>query len=745
MDGLKHLSLIIITLAICIGCATDTFDTGSNPEDVSAIDSSGLGDAALESDLKQTDSKTSQAENNSATDNQVQDDKVANDQVAPADQNTNDDFAQFDENPPPAEKQADQAPPPVEPAPQAKAETPPPEVTPPLEVVPPVEVEPAPEAPPVVKEELPPPPAEPQKEVETSNLVHLKQLLFKGNDSGGTVVVEADGPMTYSTRMNYSTGQYVVEIPNSVISQRLEHPYITKDFESMIGGIDAYQRRGSNISRIVIHLKPGATEPVVQSEGSSLMIVSNEQNVSQPQTSAAKEQVPLLSYSSLEDFINSNMVFSGKKISLETDDIELKDLFKLIGEEAGINLMIGDDVKGYMSVKLRQVPWDQALVMILKSKKLAYQKSGNILRIVSISDIRAEEKELIDSAKAKQTMDPLLVKVIPINYAKIDEITKQVQPFLTKERGSVQGDTRTNAIVVSDVSEVINRVIKLIQAIDIPPQQVLIEGKVVEAQDTFENQLGVQWFATGVPSQLGTSTVGGLIAGQGGVNVSPAQVSSPTMQMNFNLGVLDVLGNLGLILQLQETEGNVKVLSSPRVLALHNEEAKISQTQEIPITTSTASANGAPPVVTVTYKPVKLELGVTPQITNDGAVMMKVDVTREFAGATTDPKSPPPINSRKSNTKVLVRNGQTAVIGGIYQDDHQDSESRVPWLSNIPILGWLFKSKAVRDTKNELLIFLTPRILAQYDSNSPVTNQNNTNESKGIPTPNANKSEIIDE
>jgi len=166
---------------------------------------------------------------------------------------------------------------------------------------------------------------------------------------------------------------------------------------------------------------------------------------------------------------------------------------------------------------------------------------------------------------------------------------------------------------------------------------------------------------------------------------------------------------------LQESEGLAKVLSSPRVVTLHNEEAVISQTQELPLITSSVSGGVVTP--SVSFKPIKLNLKVTPNITNDGAVIMKIDVTREFAGPVVDAKTQARgVNGRSAQTKVLVRNGQTAVIGGIYQDDSSDSENRVPWLGNIPILGWLFKNKTVNENKNELLIFLTPRILGQLDS-----------------------------
>ena len=713
MKRLSKLALAMSLVLVCTSCVTtspDDADNAASPtEDISSLDKGNAAaatDSSLEADLNQTGQPA--AAQSSAAQAPVEPAKAPTDAMAdneldvPAEAPQQaattppqDEFAQFDNQDKAAEAQPPAPAPEEKKAEEKKEEIPPP---------------------PVVAETQPPEPApEPPAEAIQPNtgLITIKSIDFKGNDNGGTVVVEADGPMTYSTRMSTGTGQYIIDIPNSILPKKLTRSMVTKDFEGMIGAIDAYQASGSNVSRIVVHLKPGAPEPVIQTEGSTLLVVEN-LPPQPPKPEMPKEEVRLMSYDNLEEFMAGEMTFSGKKISLETGKTDVRAIFRYISDEVGVNLIISDDVKGDMAVKLKQVPWDQVMVMVMKANKLSFTRTGNVLRIVPIEQLRKEEGDYVKMIADRKTVAPLIVKVIPISYAKMTDLKDQVTPFLTKDRGTVIIDTRTNALVISDVQESIDRIQKLVASLDIPPQQVLIEGKIVEAQEDFQRQVGIQWNFGGMPVGLGGSSAGSINS-LTGVTVSPGTTTTPSAQVNFSIGVLDVLGSLNATLSLQESEGLVKVLSSPRVVTLHNQQAEITQTQEIPLITSIVSAGVV--TNTVTFKPVKLDLKVTPNVTNDGAVIMKIDVTREFAGGIVDPNTQArPVNGRTAGTNVMVKNGQTAVIGGIYQDDSTDTEIRFPWLGSIPIVGWLFRNKAQTETKNELLIFVTPRILGQLDS-----------------------------
>lgn len=554
----------------------------------------------------------------------------------------------------------------------------------------------------------------------TTKSITLKSIQYKANDNGGTIVIDADGEMTYSTRLVRDTKQFIIEIPNSILPRRLTRNLNTRDFEGIVGSIDAYQNPGSNLSRIVVQLRDISQEPQVQSEGHSILVVANQATVS-PVTSNEQLQSKLLSYDSLESFLTGNMTFYGKRISIETNDMELRDVFKLISEESGVNMIISDEIKGKASIKLKNVPWDQALVMIMKSRKISYTRMGNVLRIAPINDIRMEEDDAIKLAEAKKDTAPLKVRLVPVSFAKLDELEKQIKPFLGK-RGSVIADPRTSSVVISDIDENLDRVAKLIQSIDVPPQQVLIEGKIVEALDDFTSDIGVSWSSSGRRFNTGAGSSTGNVRGLAGLSVGSPGTGA--LGLNLQLGTLDILGDLTATLALNEHRGNVKVLSSPRIVALHNQPAEISQVTQIPYSTATTNGSGNA-VPTTNFKDVALKLAVTPQITNSGSVIMSVEMKREFTGAKDKTATAPPINSRTANTKIMVKNGQTAVIGGIFQSDSNDGTTQVPWLGDIPIVGWLFKSKSKSSQKNELLIFLTPKILSQLDG-APGSEQKET-------------------
>ena len=689
---------------ILSSCETDstTADEAKPVEDLSALDANPSGDAAANNQL--ADSSQPPIDDFAQFDDPPP--KEAPPLEAAKNEDKKDEFAQFDENPPVEAKKEEpkQEPPPAEPPPEtiAKAQEPPP---------------PAVEIPPPAAEPPPPAPEAPAPVVSTGGINNIRSIQFKGNDNGGTVVIDADGPLTYTTRMNTQSGQFVIDIPNSILSKKLTRPLITKDFVAGgIGSVDAYQTKGTQTSRVVVHLKPGSSEPIVQAEGNSILVVSSE---------APKEVVPepepqpeaqLQGVANLSQFLTSENNFTGKKINIETgDDMELGEILRFLADEGGINVVLGLGEKTHdkVKLKLRQVPWDQVMLMVMRSHKLGYSRTGNVLRIVPVTDLQLEEKESIDATRSKRDTAPLIVKMIPISYADVGTLGDKVKSFLSP-RGTFFTDPRTASLVVSDIEENIDRVQKVIKSIDIPPQQVLIEGKIVEAQENFTRQIGVQWQAPGLPQYLGQGGSGNITSTVP-ITVSPSNVSASTASVGLQLGILDILGDLTATLTLQEQEGNIHVLASPRVVTMHNEPAKMSETQEIPFKTAQPTQIGTP-IAQVSFKAFKLDMEVTPLITNDGGVIMKINVVREFPGDVIDQASQArPLNNRTASTRVLVRNGQTAVIGGIYQNDTNYTEYRVPWIGSLPVIGWLFKGTTRGNNKNELLIFVTPRILAQLD------------------------------
>lgn len=559
----------------------------------------------------------------------------------------------------------------------------------------------------------------PAVSIPSGSPANITDLKFKANETGGTVVVQADKPLTYTTRTNPDLHQYIIEVDNANLPDRLKRSLNTKDIKGSVGAIDAYQNPGSTTARFVIQLREGVAEPTVQVEGNSLLIVANgssaegQQMAQVDSTNVELADANILPSQNLTEFLSGNTKFYGKKISIETNNMDIRDALNFITEESGVNMVISEDVKGAVSLKLRQVPWDQALVVIMKAKKLGYTRQGNVLRIAPLQDLKAEEDDATKLAQARKNVEPLRVRMFPVSYAKVDELEKKIKDFLG-DRGKVVGDVRTNALVVTDIEENLERAAKLIASLDTQPPQVLIESKIVEAQESFTRNIGINWGASGAPIKLG-STARGPVNMNPSFNINPTAGTPGNLNFNVSVGTLDVFGTLQAALSLSESEDQVKIISAPRIMTMTNEKADINQTTEVPVRQVTQ--NGTATQETFQFKPLTLKLEVTPQVTADGSVIMKVTVNRQFRGADVSSAGQGAfaVNSREANTRVLVKNGQTAVIGGIYQSDAVENENGVPWFRELPVVSYLFKTKNTNKSKSELLVFLTPRIIGPVD------------------------------
>ena len=564
----------------------------------------------------------------------------------------------------------------------------------------------------------------------------INSLQYQANQNGGTIVINSTQPLQFTTRLNSATNQLVVEVQNSVIPNKLKRSLNTKDMASSIGSVDIYQKPKSKVARFVVQLRPGSPEPLVQPEGNSLLIVGaanpsyaktrsgearsngnqgTDENVEAGTYASDSAQAlnpdlaseGIMSAQSLEDFLASNNKFYGKRISIEASKLNVTEAFKFLSEESGINMIIDDDVAGDVTLKLRQVPWDQAFVLILKSKKLGYKRQGNVIRIGSAMNLVKEEDDAIKLKEARTSNEPMIVKRFFIGYADIPELEKKIKDFLSSTtlsatgvlvasppRGKVLSDTRTGSLIVTETAVNIAKIEKLIAALDSQPQQVLIEGKVVEAGAAATDLAPASNFIRPSLSSVPNTGLGGMFLPSVGIGI-------PGRPGDF--------GNLTATLSLGESEDKLRVLSSPRISVLSNQKATISQTVNVSIDkTSTASTTGGPPTVTRESVPVGVSLEVTPQVSNEGTVVMDLVIERSFPGSASNLAA---IERRNAKTKVIVRSGQTAVIGGIFQADASESVSGVPFLKDIPIFGLLFKGQLKTKNKNELVIFVTPRIL----------------------------------
>lgn len=562
--------------------------------------------------------------------------------------------------------------------------------------------------------------SEPQ--ASASNPVRITNLRYVGSKSGGTIIVDGTGPMEFETREAPDRKQIVIEVPNSSLPAQLKRPYITKDFQQNIASVNAYHDKSSNSSKFVIQMnKMSALD--VQAEGNSLVIVSRgmgqaqvKDEVAQAEESDFQNEIQeekqtfqssasgQLAHGGEPDTqLDSGGHFTGKAISLEVNEAEVNYVLDLISEQTGANLVVDDSVKGKVTLKLREVPWDQALSLILKTKNLGYRNEGNVIRIASQEKLSKEDqdkrKQQDDKFEAEQTK----VKVIPVSYAKVEEIENSLRQVLSR-RGKVTTDQATSSIIINDVDEYIQRAERLIKSLDVAPRQVLIEGKIIEARDSFVREAGINLSLNNAQFVA----EGGQFTGRVSSNTEAFTPSG--LNVGLTSGALGNFGNLSAFLTLSEEKQDIKVISSPRIVTINNKAAKIRQVTQFPITQAQIT-NGIT-VLTTTFKDMELLLDVTPQITFEGNVIMKVIVKREFAGAAPNSSGAREVNTRNADTSVLVPTGQTAVIGGIYQSDAIDSEQGIPWVKDIPILGRLFKKTSRDVKKNELLIFLTPRILS---------------------------------
>lgn len=591
----------------------------------------------------------------------------------------------------------------------------------------------------------------------SAELNQINSVQYKSNQSGGAVIISSEQPVQFTTRLNSATNQLVVEVQNAIIPKKLKRSLNTKDIASSIGSVDIYQKAKSKVARFVVQLRPGSPEPLVQPEGNTLLIVgaanpsyaakgkldnsekfsgqnknaepnTNEGNGTvasgNPQSDANSNVNPdltsegIMNAQSLEDFLASNNRFYGKKISIEAVKLNVNDAFKFLSEESGVNMIIDDDVTGDVTLKLRQVPWDQAFVLILKSKKLGYKRQGNVIRISAVSTLIKEDDDALRLKDARIGNEPLLVKRFFIGYADITELEKKIKDFLTStvvsptgalittpSRGRVISDPRTSSLIVTESAANIAKIEKLILALDSQPQQVLIEGKVVEASEKFVRNMGVNWSSpsTGPDSAPQSNFIRPSLSFTSGIG-------SPIFNPSVGLGIPGSpgdLGNLTASLSLGEKEDKLRVLSAPRIAVLSNQKANIAQTVNVTVPTGTTTAPDGTKTTTTTTIAVGVSLNVTPQVSNEGTVVMDLDIERSFPGSAVSSE----VEKRNAKTKVIVRSGQTAVIGGIFQADSFETVAGIPFFKDIPIFGYLFKGQQRSKNKNELVIFVTPRIL----------------------------------
>ena len=527
----------------------------------------------------------------------------------------------------------------------------------------------------------------------------------RGELGEGRVVVSLSDGAT-AVNIGEFAGKVVVEFMDTQLPEALQQRLDVMDFATPVTLIDTLQQ-GSNV-RMEIEAKPPFEHLAYQSE--NLLTIE-----------VKEKELP-----DLEELrrAGDESAFTGERLSLNFQDIEVRAVLQLIADFTGKNLVTSDTVAGGLTLRLQNVPWDQALDIILRTKGLAMREMGNVMYIAPAEEIAAREKQELESQRQIEELEPLFSDLVQINYAKATDVANLLRSegaSLLSPRGNVTVDERTNNLLIQDTADKLSEIRKLINTLDIPVQQVLIESRIVIANSDFGKDLGVRFgINRDTGGQDGSSPgiiTGNLSAVDHFIDNEPIDINSEAL--NVNLPVTNPAGQIALALaklpfgtlvdlelSAMQAEGKGEVVSTPRVITANQKEAFIEQGVEVPF--QEASASGA---TSVSFKKAVLSLRVTPHITPDERVIMDLQVTKDSVGQVFE--GVPSINTREINTQVLVDNGETVVLGGVYEQSTNKDVTRVPFFGELPLIGVLFRSTSQIDDNEELLIFITPKVVRE--------------------------------
>tara|TARA_R110000868_G_scaffold55424_8_gene172372 strand:+ start:35001 stop:36821 length:1821 start_codon:yes stop_codon:yes gene_type:complete len=543
--------------------------------------------------------------------------------------------------------------------------------------------------------------------------------------------------------------QIIIDLEDVASTERVMRAFDASEFSGAVVFVSAYKKPESkNDLRIAIQLRDNVRSVLKRKENAIILQIENrfgvfnqrvieennafEEKVTGTKTKASELLVPKTE--SIDDILE-NLTLSGqkkyigKRISINVKAVPVSDILKMISDVSGFNVILTDDVKKTepLTLSLTNVPWDQALDTILTLNKLVAKKNGKILIVQSLQRATDDKKQEAESKLAALSTEPLVTKIFPVSYATTKELSTIIASYITKERGSIAEDIRTNSLIIKDTTETIEKIRKIIEVLDTQTPQVLIESKIVEVSESYSKEIGLKngfnfgYDPVGAPAtsagDLGTSGSGGGLDVGPGFSFSSAPVSGESARNLFSLsiGQFGRLLDLNFALQLMENESKGKIIASPKVITQNKKKANLSTTD----TTSFTVTTGAGDTASTSFQEVSadLSLEVTPQVTNEGSIALEIALSKSQFGTRPSPDAPPNKQTRKVNTNVLVDNGSTIVLGGIYSYTKSESHSGIPFLKDIPLIGWLFRTPyAPSTTKNEMIIFLTPRIINQEEA-----------------------------
>ncbi|MEQ6340868.1 MAG: type IV pilus secretin PilQ [Gammaproteobacteria bacterium] len=536
----------------------------------------------------------------------------------------------------------------------------------------------------------------------------------RGPKGEGRVIANLSDPATV-VDVRKEGGKIIVDFSNTRLPPNLEQRLDVTDFATPVQNIET-SAQGRNV-RMVISAAGNYDHIAYQADTRFTIEVKG---ISKEEQDIKEKQQP---------------TYKGERLSLNFQNIEVRAVLQIIADFTKLNMVTSDTVTGNLTLRLQNVPWDQALDIVLKSKGLAMRQTGNVILVAPSEEVSAREKQELESKKQIEELEPLRSELIQINYAKAADLANILKSkensLLTKDRGNVTIDERTNALLVQDVADKLAEIRRLLVKLDVPIRQVLIEARVVIANDTFSKDLGVRFGASGVKangnngvittsgSAAGTDTVVSSALGNLQSSGQPFPVGMPSLpnRLNVNFPVLNpsagrlalaILGSdylLDLELSAMQAEGRGEVVSSPRVITADRKEATIKQGTQI----AYIRPGGIGGTSTVEFKDALLSLKVKPQITPDNHIIMDLLVTKDTVGQILN--GVPSIDKKEVSTQVLIANGETVVLGGVYETVRSKKVTGIPFLSELPGIGYLFRNTGNVDDKVELLIFVTPKVV----------------------------------
>jgi len=519
----------------------------------------------------------------------------------------------------------------------------------------------------------------------------------RGADNEGRVVVDLSDPNTnVDIRQQGST--VVVDFMNTTLPDTLKRRLDVSDFATPVAQITASQQ--GNNTRLVIEPRGLWEHNAYQSDTRFVLEVR-----------PVKEDPSRL-------FQGTRQGYQGERLSLNFQNVDVRSLLQVIADFTNLNIITSDSVGGTITLRLKDVPWDQALDIILQSKGLDMRKNGNVVLVAPRDEIAAKEKLELEARSQIADLEPLRSEAFVVNYQKAEDVRKLLtddKQRLLSKRGTVAVDPRTNQLFVQDTAARLEDVRRMLQRIDVAVPQVLIEARIVEADDKFSRNLGVRlgYGKVNNESVIGGQNLFGTLPGSS-ISTIPSNVNLPAAGLNgFNPGQFNLtLFNssltrlVNLELNALEADGRGKIISSPRVVTADKVKATIEQGTEIPYQQATSSG-----ATSVAFRKAVLKLEVTPQITPEGAIFLDVKVNKDSRGV--DTSAGPAIDTKNVQTQVLVENGGTVVLGGIYEQQDRTTVTKVPLLGDLPVVGYLFKNTSQINDRTELIIFITPRVISE--------------------------------